>query len=72
MPKALETAKTIATMGPLAVAECKRVILRGVDLPLTHANELEAHSFAKLFSTADQREGMNAFVGKRPAKFIGK
>ena len=70
--KATETAKTIASMGPLAVAECKRVILKGVDMPLPEANELEGHAFAKLFATADQREGMSAFLAKRPAAFTGK
>jgi enoyl-CoA hydratase len=70
--KAMETAKSIAAMGPLAVAECKRVILKGFDLPLPQANELEAHAFAKLFSTADQREGMSAFIAKRTASFTGK
>ena len=72
LPKVTETAKAIASMGPLAVAECKRVILKGVDMPLPEANELEGHAFAKLFTTADQREGMSAFLAKRPAAFAGK
>ena len=32
----------------------------------------EAELFALLFATADQKEGMRAFLGKRPAKFEGK
>ncbi len=67
----LATAKKIAEMGPLAIAAAKRVTLRGEDQALTTANELEATAFASLFGTADQREGMAAFLEKRPAKFSG-
>ena len=36
--------------------------LRGEDVPLPAANELEATAFASLFGSADQREGMAAFL----------
>lgn len=71
MPKVREVAKKIATKGPLAIAQCKRVIGRGADVPLERASELEAQAFALLFGTTDQREGMRAFLEKRPAKFTG-
>jgi enoyl-CoA hydratase len=67
-----DVAKKIATKGPLAVAAVKRVILRGADVPLPTANELEATAFASLFGSHDQREGMTAFLEKRPAKFEGR
>jgi enoyl-CoA hydratase len=69
---AREAAKKIAGKGPLAVAQCKRVMLRGADLPLTTAHELEAQAFSALFGSQDQREGMKAFVEKRPARFEGR
>ena len=72
LPAAREVAKKIATKGPLAIAQCKRVIGRGADLPLERASELEAQAFALLFGTSDQREGMKAFIEKRPAKFTGQ
>ncbi|MEW5737303.1 MAG: enoyl-CoA hydratase-related protein [Myxococcota bacterium] len=62
---------TIAKRGPVAVAQAKRVIEHGADLPLKDANELERQAFALLFGTADQREGMKAFVEKRAAEFKG-
>jgi enoyl-CoA hydratase len=65
------TAKKIASKGPLAIAQCKRVLLRGEGLPLTAACELEAQAFAGLFGSHDQREGMKAFLEKRPATFEG-
>ena len=43
----------------------------GADLPLSHANALEVEAFAGLFATADQKEGMAAFLGKRKANFVG-
>jgi enoyl-CoA hydratase len=72
LPKVREVAAKIASKGPLAIAAAKRVILRGADVPLPTANELEATAFAALFGTSDQREGMKAFLEKRAAKFEGR
>jgi enoyl-CoA hydratase len=65
------TAKAIIANGPLAVAEAKRVMQQGQSMPLAEACLIEQHSFAGLFSTADQREGMAAFLDKRTAEFKG-
>ena len=65
-------AEKIAQKGPLAVARAKRLVERGYDIPLRAANRQEAESFALLFDTEDRREGMRAFVEKRPSKFTGK
>jgi enoyl-CoA hydratase len=74
--KLMEHCKTIAAKvamrGPLAVARAKRLVERGYDMPLRAANRQEAETFALLFDTDDRREGMRAFVEKRPAKFTGK
>jgi len=61
---ARQLADRIAGKGPLAIAAIKRV--RGEGLAA------EAAAFASLFDTADQKEGMGAFLEKRPAKFSGK
>ena len=71
LPKAYEAARAIAEMGPLAVAACKRVIREGEMMPLPEANALEVEAFARLFASADQKEGMDAFLAKRPAVFAG-
>ena len=65
-------AAKIATRGPLAVARAKRLVERGYDMPLRAANRQEAESFALLFDTEDRREGMRAFIEKRPPRFTGK
>ncbi len=71
MSKVREVASKIASKGPLAIAQCKRVLLRGADVTLTTACELEAQAFASLFGTHDQREGMHAFLEKRKPAFTG-
>ena len=53
------------------MAEAKRVIQQGQSMPLAEACLLEVHSFASLFSTDDQREGMTAFLDKRKPEFAG-
>jgi enoyl-CoA hydratase len=72
LPRVREVAAKIASKGPLAVAGIKRVVVRGADVPLLTANELESTAFAALFGTHDQREGMQAFLEKRPPKFEGR
>ncbi len=72
MPHCVEVAQKIAKRGPLAIAAAKRVIERGADVPLSQANELEAQAFGEVFGTADQKEGMTAFLAKRPAVFQKK
>lgn len=69
LPRCHEVAKKIASRGPIAIAQAKRVIEGGADLPLRDANELERQAFAVLFGTEDQKEGMKAFLEKRPAAF---
>ena len=72
MDAAREKAKLLMGKGPLAVAAAKRVMNKGCDLALDSALELEKQAFAALFGTADQAEGMEAFVEKRDARFQGR
>jgi enoyl-CoA hydratase len=72
LPRARAVAEQIAEKPPLAIAQAKRVLLRGVAGDLTAANELEAQAFAGLFGTEDQREGMRAFLEKRKPGFVGR
>ena len=72
MTKVKELAGRIAANGPLATAECKRLIHLGQSTSLEHALALEQRSFGLLFSSQDQREGMKAFIEKRKAQFKGQ
>lgn len=65
-------AAKIISRGPVAVQLCKAAVNEGLDMDLKSAQAYEAEVFGLCFATADQKEGMNAFVEKRPAKFTGK
>lgn len=67
-----ELATLIAQKGPVAVSYCKQAVNAGVEVDLDHALAYEAELFAQTFATADQKEGMQAFVDKRPARFEGR
>jgi len=71
MAAAQETAILISSKGPLAVARAKDLMRAGLDMPLDAANTLERESFAGLFATNDQTEGMQAFLQKREPQFKG-
>jgi enoyl-CoA hydratase len=71
LPKAMELAQAIAANAPLAIAAAKRAIALAGETPLAQGLAYEAHEFALLFGTDDQREGMGAFVAKRAPKFTG-
>ena len=66
---ALEQARQIAAQGPIAVRLAKQAVQRGQDLDLQNACALESELFGLCFATADQKEGMQAFIDKRQAVF---
>jgi enoyl-CoA hydratase len=70
--KTLETARALAAKGPLALAAAKTALNRA--LAGDHDENLtsEADDFGELFSSGDAKEGMTAFVEKRPATFRGR
>jgi enoyl-CoA hydratase len=70
--KGLEMARTIATRAPAAVRLAKRAVQRGAGLDLFAACELETDLFVQAFATQDRKEGMSAFLEKRPARFTGR
>jgi enoyl-CoA hydratase len=58
-------AAQIAANAPIAVRACKRAINAGYDLPIEDAVVCEEKAFGSCFRTADQQEGMGAFLEKR-------
>jgi enoyl-CoA hydratase len=69
MEEAHKVAETIAAMSLPAVLAAKEAVNRAFETPLSEGFRFERRLFANLFATADQKEGMAAFVEKRPAKF---
>jgi len=70
--KGLEIARMIASKGPVAVRLTKQIVQRGQDLDLANACQQEAYAFGLTCATVDQKEGMKAFLEKRPARFTGR
>jgi enoyl-CoA hydratase/carnithine racemase len=65
----LKIAKTIASKGPLSVQAAKEAVNASNELSLQEGLRLERRLFHSLFATEDQKEGMSAFLEKRPANF---
>nr|WP_255616357.1 enoyl-CoA hydratase-related protein [Microvirga puerhi] len=72
LDRALALARQIAAMPQLAARKIKELVLQGSDLPLEAALLLERNTFQLMFGTADQKEGMAAFLEKRAPSFTGR
>ncbi len=72
LPKALATALEIAGKSPLGVRYAKDALVNGLNMTKEDGFRYESSLFGVLFATGDQREGMGAFIEKRPAEFTGK
>ncbi len=72
LEEAVRIAAQIATMPPLAVQAIREAMRLGADVPLETALSLERRLFERLFDSADQREGMQAFLDKRAPRYIGR
>ena len=69
MDEALGAALIISGFGRLAVMAAKECVNRSYEGTLADGVMFERRLFHSLFATADQKEGMDAFVNKRPAAF---
>ncbi len=69
MLKAREMAETIASKSGLMIQYAKMCLGRAFDQDLAGGMRMEADLFALCFASEDQKEGMAAFLEKRPAEF---
>jgi enoyl-CoA hydratase len=72
LPAALDLAAQVAVMPPLAVMAAKEAVNRAFELSLDAGLEFERRNFFLLFASEDQKEGMRAFVEKRPPEWKGR
>ena len=72
MEEALAAAQTIATYGKTAAMAAREAVDRALELGLREGIVFERRLFHALFATSDQKEGMAAFIEKRPPSFTGK
>jgi enoyl-CoA hydratase len=69
LAEAMKTAETIAALSLPAVMMTKESVNRAYETTLSEGIRFERRVFHTLFATADQKEGMAAFVAKRPPRF---
>jgi enoyl-CoA hydratase len=72
MDEALRLAKLIAQRPPLAVRLGKEAVNQAMEVGLTAGLGFERKLFYLLFASDDKREGMRAFLEKRPGRFTGR
>jgi len=72
LDEAIKTAETIAAMSLPSVLAAKEAVNVAFETSLAEGVRFERRVFHSLFATADQKEGMAAFIAKRPAKFENK
>ncbi len=69
MDEVMETAQAIAGFGKPSMVLAKEVVNRALEVSLSEGVLYERRVFHGLFATDDQKEGMRAFIEKRPPKF---
>ena len=72
LAEALKLANEIAARPPLAVRLAKEAVNKAFETSLTDGLDYERRLFYLLFASADQKEGMRAFVEKRPPQWQGR
>jgi len=72
MVEAEKLMRTILANGPVAVALTIEAVHQGLEMTLAEGLQLEANAFGLVASTQDMKEGLTAFLEKRPAKFEGR
>ncbi|MBL8861630.1 MAG: enoyl-CoA hydratase/isomerase family protein [Planctomycetes bacterium] len=68
----LRLVQTILSRAPLAVRLAMETIRRGQNMSQQEGAQIEVDMFGLASTTADMKEGMAAFLEKRPAKFVGR
>ena len=72
LDEAMKLAEEIASRAPMAVRAAKKMINQAYERTLSEGLAAEKQEFYNLFATEDQKEGMQAFVEKRPPQWKGK
>ncbi len=71
LEEAMKSAEAVASMAPLAAIATKEMVNAAFETTLTQGVVFERRLFHGLFGSEDQKEGMAAFVEKRPGNWTG-
>jgi len=72
MAEAAALAKKLAAKSPVALAKVKETVQRGLSLPLPQGLREETRCYVEAYCSDDAKEGIRAFLEKRPARFPGR
>lgn len=71
LPRARDLLERILVHSPLAIATILTAVTRGINLPIAEGLLVEAEQFARIAPTADLREGLDAWIGRRAPSYPG-
>ncbi|MDR1043296.1 MAG: enoyl-CoA hydratase/isomerase family protein [Clostridiales Family XIII bacterium] len=72
LEEAMKLAAELASKAPVALRLAKECIDAAADMDISTGSAFETSKWGELFATADQKEGMRAFIEKRKPAFVGK
>jgi enoyl-CoA hydratase len=72
MPAARELAQRVLRHSPLAAASIIAAVSRGLNMTIGEGLQVESEQFARLVPTHDLREGLDAWIERRPPRFTGQ
>ena len=72
MAEAIKVAETIAAMSQPSLIAAKEAVNRSFETSLAEGVRFERRVFHALFATKDRKEGMAAFIEKRPPRFMNE
>jgi enoyl-CoA hydratase len=72
LPTARDMAKRITRHSPLAIGSIITAVTRGLNMGIAEGLEVECGQFARMVPTFDLREGLSAWMERRPASFAGR
>ncbi len=72
LPRARDLLERILVHSPLAVATILTAVTRGINVPIGEGLLVEAEQFARMAPTADLREGLDAWIGRREPAYPGR
>ena len=72
LPAAFEMAGRILRHSPVAAASIITAVTRGINMTIAEGLQVESEQFARVAPTRDIREGLDAWIERRPPAYVGR